>query len=218
MTGGTTALVDTLPTSDNGLDAVRKTLDLMVKVIRKYRSDQTTAETARNILTTGGRYLYGQPPGLTLSQAQIGDGIQDLRTQKRLAIKMLQNWVRDRIVYVYDPRDVEWVQTPPKTLLLGTGDCDDKIVLLLTMLESVGFDTELLGVGGIGQGWDPSCAPQAPGQLPAYSHVLGAVRYGPVTGRTYPWLDGWLWLETIVKNADPGYKPAGIRVIMPRRV
>src|SRR6516165_4549952 len=196
--GGTSVLTHSLPMTDGGLDAVRATLDHMVKIVRKYRSDQTTAETARRILVAG--------------------RIQDWRQQRRQAITLLQNWVRDNIVYVYDPTEVEWIQTPPKTLSLGTGDCDDKIVLLLAMLESVGFNTEFLAVGGEGKGWDSSCAPAAPGMLPAYSHVLGAVRFGSVTGKLPPFLDGWLWLETIVKNANPGYKPPGIRVIMPRRV
>lgn len=198
VSGGRTVLVQTLPVTGNGLDAVRATLDQMVRLVRKYRSDQTTAETARMILRAG--------------------GITDQRAQRRQAITLLQNWVRDRIAYVYDPTETEWVQTPPKTLSLGTGDCDDKIVLLLALLESVGYNTELLAVGGEGQGWDPSCAPPAPGMLPAYSHVLGAVRYGPVTGRLPDFLDGWLTLETIVKGAGPGYKPPGVRVIMPRRV
>lgn len=196
--GGATAITDTLPVTGGGLDAVRKTLKMMAAIIRKYRGDQTTAETARHILIAG--------------------GITDIRNQKRQAITLLQNWVRDNIVYVYDPREVEWIQTPPKTLSLGTGDCDDKITLLLAMLESVGFTTELLAVGGEGQGWDPSCAGAYPGQPPAYSHVLGAVSYGAPTGKL-PWfLDGWLWLETIVKGANPGYKPPGIRVIMPYRI
>lgn len=196
--GGATVLVNPLPVTDGGLDAVRATLDYMVRLVRKYRSDQTTAETARRILRAG--------------------GITDQRTQRRRAICLLQAWVRDHIAYVYDPTETEWVQTPPKTLSLGTGDCDDKITLLLALLESVGYNTELLAVGGDGAGWDPSCAPPAPGMLPAYSHVLGAVRYGPITGRLPYYEDGWLTLETIVRGAGPGYKPAGVRVIMPRRI
>jgi hypothetical protein len=45
--------------------------------------------------------------------------------------------------------------------------------------------------------------------------VLGAVRFGPLTGKLPPFLDGWLPLETIVANAQPGYKPPGVRVLMP---
>lgn len=193
--GGVTAITDTLPVTGGGLDAVRATLKKMAAIIRKYRGDQTTAETARQILMAG--------------------GITDIRTQRRQAVTLLQNWVRDRIAYVYDPREVEWIQTPPKTLSLRTGDCDDKIILLLAMLESVGFSTILLAVGGEGAGWDPTCAGAYPGQPPAYSHVLGGVFFGPPIARGER---SWLWLETIVKGANPGYKPPGIRVIMPYHI
>lgn len=192
---GAVTLTDTLPVTGNGLDAVRKTLKIMAAIVRKYKSDATTLNTATDVLRTA--------------------GVTDLRTQKRQAICLLQAWVRDNIAYFYDPRDVELVRTPPETLKRGVGDCDDKTVLLLAMLESVGFETELLGVGGTGQGWDPSCAPIAPDQPPAFSHVLGAVRFGPQTGKLPPFLDGWLTLETIVAGKGPGWKPPGIRVIMP---
>jgi len=193
---GSIALSDSLPVTDNGLDAVRKTLKLMAALIRKYRTDLTTLNTATAVLRAG--------------------GITDMRTQKRTAIATLQGWVRDHIAYFYDPRETELVRTPPETLLRGVGDCDDKTVLLLSMLESVGFETELLAVGGLGQGWDPGCAPQVPGQPPAYSHVLGAVRFGPLRGGNLPpFLDGWLMLETIVAGKGPGWRPPGIRVIMP---
>lgn len=194
----TVAITDTLPLTDNGLDAVRKTLKLMSAIIRKYRSDVTTLNTA--------------------TQIALNAGVTDMRTQKRLAINALQAWVRDNIAYFYDPRETELIRTPPETLKRGVGDCDDKTVLLLSMLEALGLETELLAVGGIGRGWDPDgCAMQAPGMPPPYSHVLGAVRYGAQNGRAPPFLDGWLTLETIVSGATPGWKPPGIRVIMPWR-
>lgn len=195
---GAVAIVDSLPMTDGGLDAVRKTLKLMAAIVRKYGSDVTTVNTSTDILK--------------------GAGIRDLRLQRRQAIGILQAWVRDRIAYFYDPVDTELVRTPPETLKRGVGDCDDKTVLLLAMLRAVGFETELLGVGGEGRGWDPSCAPPIPGGLPAYSHVLGAVKYGKPTGRRPGFLDGWLILETIVPAAGPGWRPPGIRVIMPWRI
>lgn len=195
---GATHHVESLPLTDGGLDAVRATLGKMRAIIRKYRTDVTTGRCARQLI--------------------VSCGIKDLREERKKAITCFQNWVRDSIIYVYDPNGAEWLQTPPETLSLGTGDCDDKILLLLALLESVGLDTELLAVGGNGTGWNPDPGnPVDPSQPPPYSHVLGAVRYGPVTGRLPPFLDGWLTLETIVPGAPPGYKPPGIRVIMPWR-
>lgn len=190
--GDTPAQVESLPITDGGVDAVRATLRKMSAIIRKYSSDVTTLNAARHILVMA--------------------GLADQRPQKKLAITALQNWVRDHIVYVYDPREVELLQTPPQTLSIGTGDCDDKTILLLAMLESINFETELLAVGGVGSAWG-----NEPGEPPNFSHVLGAVRFGPVTGRLPPFLDGWLTLETIVPGAPPGYRPPGIRVIMPWR-
>lgn len=189
------SLTDTLPVTDGGLDAVRKTLRMMAAIIRKYTSDATTGNAAREILISG--------------------GIRDIRAQRRQAIHLIHQWVRDNIVYVYDPLGVEQLQTPPQTLKIRTGDCDDKVILELTLLASVGFDTELLGVGGEGHGWDPACGPQYPGGLPAYSHVIGGVKFGRPTGRLPPFLDGWLTLDPIVRGSLPGWKPPGIRVIMP---
>ncbi len=196
---GTVSQMESLPVTDGGLDAIRATLKKMAAIIRKYASDATTLNAARSIC--------------------VSAGITDQRQARKRCIQLLQNWVRDSIAYFYDPRDTELLQTPPQTLNIGTGDCDDKTILLLAMLQSIGYDTELLAVGGVGSGWDPAgYNPVDPTQPPAFSHVLGAVRCGPLNGRLPPFLDGWLTLETIVAGAQPGYKPAGVRVIMPWRI
>lgn len=54
-------------------------------------------------------------------------------------IHALFYFVRDRIKYVRDPIDLERVQDAMRTLQLGTGDCDDKCVLLATLLAAVGY-------------------------------------------------------------------------------
>lgn len=48
-------------------------------------------------------------------------------------------FVRDHIKYVRDPIDLERVQDAARTLQLKTGDCDDKCVLLATLLSSIGY-------------------------------------------------------------------------------
>ncbi len=196
---GTVSQMESLPLTDGGLDAVRATLKKMAAIIRKYSSDATTLNAARTLC--------------------VQSGVTDQRQARKKCIATLQGWVRDHIAYFYDPRDTELLQTPPQTLAIGTGDCDDKTILLLAMLMSIGYDTELLAVGGSGRGWGPDPGnPMDPSQPPPFSHVLGAVRFGPLNGRLPPFLDGWLTLETIVAGAQPGYKPAGVRVIMPWRI
>lgn len=189
--------LESLPVTDGGLDAVRATLRKMAAVIRKYSSDVTTGTLARQLCT--------------------GAGVTDQRQSRRLCINILQAFVRDHIAYFFDPLYTEQLQTPPYTLSVGTGDCDDKTILLIAMLSSIGYDTELLAVGGVGQGWQASPGnPVDPSQPPPFSHVLGAVRCGPLRGGNLPpFLDGWLTLETIVPGVGPGWRAPGIRVIMP---
>ena len=57
------------------------------------------------------------------------------------------NFVRDRIRYLNDVRDLETLRTPQKTLELRQGDCDDKSTLLATLLECIGKTTRFKAVG-----------------------------------------------------------------------
>lgn len=83
-------------------------------------------------------------------------------------LQALHRFVRDKIRYVKDIRGVETVQTPDATLQMGAGDCDDKSVLLASLLESIGHPTRFVAVGfapddfahvyvesRIGTGWIP---------------------------------------------------------------
>ena len=194
---GITSRLETLPTTNNGLDAVRETRRRMVALARKYSADETTIVTATAIIRAA--------------------GITDVRTARYQTNKAIQNWVRDRIGYAFDPLGTEMIQTPPATLKRGYGDCDDKAILVAAMLTALGFETEFLAVGGTGQGWQTQCS-STPGELPEYSHVLAGVRYGAKNGRLPPFLDGWLPLETIVPGVGPGWLPRGVRVIMPAHV
>lgn len=177
--------LSTLPVTAEGVDAIRKTLRDMVAIVRKYRSDAGVGAVARQILIAG--------------------GVRDARAQKQLAILLIQNFVRDHIVYVPDPRDVEMLQTPPRTLQIGTGDCDDKAILVATMLETLGFSTRFMAVGGTGAEWADGGDEWCGSGKPPYSHVLAQVRVG--SGH-------WVCLETIVSSAQPGWCPKGIQVLM----
>lgn len=62
-------------------------------------------------------------------------------------IKTLFEFVRDRIRYVKDTRNVETLHTAEKVLENGQGDCDDKSILLASLLESLGHKTRFVAVG-----------------------------------------------------------------------
>lgn len=56
--------------------------------------------------------------------------------------KTLYEWVRDKILYVYDPHLVEFVESPDDLLTSRIGDCDSQDILLSAMYQSCGFQTQ----------------------------------------------------------------------------
>lgn len=58
-------------------------------------------------------------------------------------IRAIFNFVQNNIRYVKDTRGVELLHQPDKLLIIGQGDCDDKTILLCSMLESIGHPTRL---------------------------------------------------------------------------
>lgn len=99
-------------------------------------------------------------------------------------IKALHSFVRDKIRYLKDINGVETVHTADAVLTLGAGDCDDKSVLLASMLESIGHQTRFVAVGF------------QPGR---FSHVFVQTKVG----------NKWLSLET-TEPVKPGWEPAKI--------
>jgi len=99
-------------------------------------------------------------------------------------LRALQQFVRDQIRYVRDIRGIETVSTPDQTLITRQGDCDDKSVLLATLLEAIGHPTRFVAVG------------YAPGE---YAHVLVESRLG----------NGWIPAET-TEPVDVGWYPPGM--------
>lgn len=109
-----------------------------------------------------------------------------LRSKDKPAeIRVLHEYVRDRIRYVNDIRGVETVQAPEVTMRMGAGDCDDKSVLLASLLESLGHKTRFHAVGF------------APG---TFRHVLPEVLLGRF----------WLPLE-VTEPVAPGWFPRGVK-------
>lgn len=61
--------------------------------------------------------------------------------------RALYEYVRDRIRYTRDVLGVETIQTPPVTMELEAGDCDDKSTLLATMLQAIGHPARFVATG-----------------------------------------------------------------------
>lgn len=96
-------------------------------------------------------------------------------------IKAIHEFVRDKIRYTKDVRDVETLIYPEKLLELGQGDCDDKTMLTASLLESIGHHTRIVAVGRNGQ----------------FCHVLLEVRYN----------NRWIPVETTEPVALGWYPP-----------
>lgn len=164
------SLLPSAPLSDfadipgDTVGATKATLDAMVRMVRGSKKDMGVNTLARQLLANArGR----------ANQKNYYD-----------FIRCLQHFVRDCIRYVPDPKDMEMVQTPQRTLDIRTGDCDDKATLLAALLTSINIPTRFVAVG--------YTAPDAP-----YSHVFVEAKYGA----------NWLPLETIMDGWEPGRLP-----------
>lgn len=62
-------------------------------------------------------------------------------------IRAVYESVRDQITYRKDPVTVERVQDARRSLEFGTGDCDDKVVLLCSLLAALGHKTRFVVIG-----------------------------------------------------------------------
>ena len=109
-----------------GLTGINQTLrDFMQRLVKKYKTD---------------------PIIRTLALDLVADLPQkDFKGE----IIRIFDFVKNRIRYVKDIHEVETVQNPVATLRLGQGDCDDKDVLLATLLESIGHPTQFEAVGEV---------------------------------------------------------------------
>ena len=94
-------------------------------------------------------------------------------------------YVRDRFVYVPDPDEFEMIAWPTTLLKIGQGDCDDKAILLNSLLESIGYKTRFKAIG------------YEPGVL---SHVFSEVRLK----------NSWVSMDANDEAAVLGWVPPGI--------
>lgn len=56
----------------------------------------------------------------------------------------IANWVKSRIRYVNE--STETMQTPPRTIVNGFGDCDDHTILVAALLDALGIANRIAGM------------------------------------------------------------------------
>jgi transglutaminase-like putative cysteine protease len=62
--------------------------------------------------------------------------------------KALYYHVRDNYDYVADPVNTEYIEDPLEFVRVGGGDCESGTILLASLLESIGVDTQLVFIPG----------------------------------------------------------------------
>lgn len=113
----------TLQMIPSGPTGTRKTLSLMRQLVNAGKKAPVVRQLAVSLTK-----------GLTQK-----DGISE--------ISALYEFVRDRIRYIKDIRGVETLHTAEMVLQNAQGDCDDKTILLSSLLESIGHKTRIVAVG-----------------------------------------------------------------------
>jgi len=105
-------------------------------------------------------------------------------------IRAIHRFVRDQIRYTRDIRGLETLQFPEITLKERAGDCDDKSVLVASLLESINVPTRFIAVGY---------------EAGSFCHVLPQARVG----------SKWLSVET-TEPVDIGWFPPNMKAKMIR--
>jgi transglutaminase-like putative cysteine protease len=84
---------------------------------------------------------YKWNPEIRTAALKILRGAGVAARDKMAEIYAIYKYVRDVVQFRNDVNDIETLQTPVYTLQMNAGDCDDKVTLLASLLEAVGYKT-----------------------------------------------------------------------------
>jgi len=120
-------------------DESYKEIRRLINDFRSNRNDQS-GELDKSIKTVIELVDPGYSEVRTLA-LQLGRRFEagDFKQARRI-----YEYVRDEIHYMPDPLLFEDIQSPRVTLKRSSGDCDDKAILLCSLLLAIGFETALL--------------------------------------------------------------------------
>ena len=112
-----------------GMKAV---VSIIKKVIETYRAKQFVRDKAQQLTKNIARNKRTGHP--------------DMRNFDAIT-ETIYDYVVDKTIYTRDPNGIERLQMPDTTMLLGSGDCDDMVILSGALLESVGVPTRIKLLG-----------------------------------------------------------------------
>lgn len=107
----------------DGIDGVIATLRFMAQIVKEYKINPIVREKALALT----RFVF--------QKDFIGE------------VQALFDFVQNHVRYVHDIEGVETLQTPDVTLDHMAGDCDDKSILLASLLASIGYSSRFRAVG-----------------------------------------------------------------------
>ena len=136
----------TLGCIPSGLEGVRATLRVMVKTVKDFlRPAMNDLDGINSLL------LVRVTAQRTVQRCPEKDYWAECSA--------LHRFVRDEVRYVRDILSKETLQYPDKTLLLKSGDCDDKAILFCALAHCIGYPARFCAV--------------AVGEDADFSHVSG---------------------------------------------
>lgn len=130
-----------------GMEGVRETLKRMVGICRSFLKPKSSDYEAIQSL------LYVR---ITAQKA-----VQHCREKDYMAeASALHRVARDQIRYVGDHLTAETLQYPDKTLLIGSGDCDDKALLFASLAHCIGYPSRFCAIEVANEGVFSHVSPQ----------------------------------------------------------
>ena len=141
----------------DGKRGIAATLSAMSSLVKAYKVNALVRRTATDIVHSWPEKDY---PG---------------------EVQALQTWVRDNIRYTQDVNGVETLQTPDVLLDSRSGDCDDKSILLASLLESIGHPTRFVALG-----YEPGVFVHVLVEVQVYNVWLPLETTEPVEAGWYP--------------------------------
>lgn len=156
----------------DGVRGTAATIKLMQELVSRGKRDIVVREFA-------GRILRGEIEGIAECPSK----------NYRCYAESLYRYCRDKIKYAYDPHLVEYIEEP-RVILQQTriADCDSICVLMASMLENVGLETQFVTI---------KADPRRPEE---FSHVYLRVRIPR---------EGWIVLDATMPHKHFGWEPEG---------